>query len=188
MVCLFFVHYKKVDYDLHSPEGMLLPGNEPFSMPGACSNMGLPDDTVFLLMGNFISPAYIFPHTVIRVFGEKTLVIDRNKDGSVAISMRVLSKDGRVIAIIEKNRFIVNQNNILKMAREDKSSLSVLDQYGRQVLSVCYLNPKAIRLYLELELGYQGMRLAFPGDTSVASLCFDPKASKGADFDIPPPP
>ena len=186
--CLWFVHYKKVDHDLHSLEGTLLPGNEPFTIPAACSKMGLPDDTVFLFMGNFISPAYIFPHTVLRVFGEKALVIDRNTDGSVAISLRVLSRDGRVIAKIEKNRFIVNQNNILKMRREDKSSLSVLDEYGRQVLSIRYLSPKAIKLYVELELGYQGTRLAFPGDTRVASLCFDPKASKGADFDIPPPP
>ena len=54
--------------------------------------------------------------------------------------------DGRIIAEIKDDKFVVNQNNYLEMEQKNKSNLVIRDQYGRTVLDVTYINPTAVKI------------------------------------------
>jgi hypothetical protein len=58
----------------------------------------------------------------------------------------IRSSDGKIIARLDGNGFVVNEHNSLAMKRVDLSSLIVEDEYGREVLNARYLNPHAFRL------------------------------------------
>jgi hypothetical protein len=67
-------------------------------------------------------------------------------DGSLGIIASFTSQDGRIIAAIKDNQWIVNPNNILNKENEDLSSLKVTDQTGETVLNVRYSNPSVIEV------------------------------------------
>jgi hypothetical protein len=54
---------------------------------------------------------------------------------------------GTVIAVIEQNRFRINQNNIFYAERPNKSELSVYDQHNDQIINVKYLNAREISIF-----------------------------------------
>ncbi|PYV15688.1 MAG: hypothetical protein DMG21_14285 [Acidobacteria bacterium] len=99
-----------------------------------------------LFMGNSVVKARTFPHSVVGVDGKDVIALDKKRDGSIALTIDVWSSDGKIVARIEKNEFVVNQNNILRMNRPDLSSLIVEDQMGKQVLNARYLNPRAFKI------------------------------------------
>lgn len=88
-----------------------------------------------------------FPHTVIEVEHDKVktpvLSLARSQSGVITVLLDMRSKDGRIIARMDKDGFVVNRNNFLEM-KKDKSSLKIIDEYGSEVLKVRYLNPSAI--------------------------------------------
>src|SRR5438128_1396743 len=84
-----------------------------------------------------------FPHVIISAEGEPRLVINRQPDGSIGLDAKVVSSDGRIIAEIKNNEFIINPNNYLQKQRNSHSALAVRDQYGQTVLDARYLNRSA---------------------------------------------
>jgi hypothetical protein len=89
-----------------------------------------------------------FPHTIIEVDNTPRLVVDRGADKSISISLNILGSDNKIIVELNKNQFTVSPHNYFKMVRKDRSSLTVFDDYNKEVLSVRYLNPKAIWIML----------------------------------------
>lgn len=129
--------------------GVLEPGNEP-TPPNHCS-INVPRGAIRLMID--YGPKYLLGVDVVQVFpkvivahqsGEPILSMDRNETtGNVALLYDLKSADGKIIARLDENGFVVNRNNVLAI-KEDKHSLVVTDVYGKEVLYVRYLNPTAI--------------------------------------------
>jgi hypothetical protein len=126
--------------------GRLVPANDP-ETPNLCN---LVDDELGLYFGNMQVKASRFPLTLIKTANKPTVVIDRKRDNSLNLSLDVRSTDGRIIARLEGNVFLINQNNYLSMRRRDRSSLSVTDQHGTEVLYARYLNKRTFKLSAHL--------------------------------------
>lgn len=125
-----------------SLSGFLTPADEP-TPENPCSPH-VPPDAMLLLIGNSASYTTHFPHTVIRIKGENVLTVD-NEGGRIAVSAKVFSRDGRIVAEIKRNQFFVNPNNYFRIESPDVHSLIVYDQEDRAVLNVRYLNPHTIQ-------------------------------------------
>lgn len=77
------------------------------------------------------------------------LVLDKNNDGFIAVSMDIFDSDDnpKIIAKIEKNQFTINRNNFFRFKlSDDKSRLTVEDQHDITVLDIHYLNKSAIQI------------------------------------------
>jgi hypothetical protein len=172
---LLLVEWIGKQKELSSLHGWLYPANEILPQ----NPCGVPSkDSLIIMLGGITSESNKFPHTVLEVKGEKKIILDRNPNGSLAISLDVLSEDGRIITKVNKGEFIVNQNNYLSMKRTDRSSLQILDQYGAEVLSMRYFNPQAI--WINAYLRYPGMapiimsggKTVMGHGTTISESCF----------------
>ena len=93
--------------------GVLVPGNE--STPSnPCNN--IPSNAIILLFGNSAAYTTKFPHTVIQVGKQNLLTIDK-QDEKITISAKFFSKDGRIVAELERNKFYINPNNYFRKDR-----------------------------------------------------------------------
>jgi hypothetical protein len=137
---------KSVERELSLLHGTLAPANDP-DPPNSCN---LVNDELGLYFGNMQVKASRFPLTVIKIADKPAVVMDRNADHSLSLSLDVRSADGRIIAKLERNVLTVNQNNFLSMERKDRSTLSVTDQNGMEVLHARYLNRHAFKLSAHL--------------------------------------
>lgn len=139
--CLSWVNAEMVGYELRSLRGSLIPANDPLP-PNSCGE--IPEGALVLFLGGVTSYTTRFPHTVIEINDSPRLIIDRDQNANVSVSVDIFGSDGKIIAELKKNEFIVNENNHFKIERRDRSSLSVYDSFKNEVLSVRYLNKKAI--------------------------------------------
>jgi len=164
-----FDHQEQV---MESLGGQLIPAGDP-TPPNPCRNVR--PRVTFIKVGNRNNFSYTsqFPHTVIRSkrYGD-VLSINRSKDNSLRIRLDMRSADGKIIARLNDDGFILNRNNYLE-ARRDASSLIVIDQYGAEVLNLRYLNPNAISV--------SGGGMDFP--SFINGSCSGD--SGGVDIDIP---
>jgi hypothetical protein len=138
-----FVNSKREARELSLLYGILVPANDPFP-PNSCGNIDQNHIAIFL--GSQISVTSVFPHKIVEVERVPRVVVDRDKNGRLILIVDILSEDGKVIARLDRDGFVVNQNNFLRMKRDDRSSLSVEDQYGHLVLKARYLNSRALSL------------------------------------------
>jgi len=171
ILSVYFVHWIDKKHELSLYRGLLYPASDPFPSTSTCNNALSANGLFVFFSPNFVGGGDRFPHTILRVKGKDILSLDRRPDGGVGISLDVFGQDGKIIAKIEKGRHVVNQNNILEMVRSDKSSLSVLDQTGTQVLSIRYFNPQAI--WVDAVLYYPGYpyRIVLNGSGLEATNC-----------------
>jgi len=130
--------------ELQQLKGKLYPANDP--MPNhRCGPIEPNDLVIFIGSNTFI--AHKFPQTILEIKGKKILAVDKGVDGSVVVSLDVLSRDGRIIARLRDGEFIINPQNYLDaIPRKDRSSLTVTDQNGTQVLDMRYINSQAIKI------------------------------------------
>jgi hypothetical protein len=143
-----------VELRLASFENALEPANDPTPALPCNNGLPLPPDAIALYFGNsrLSTPEFRFPWPVLypqdRRLRKKhpIITLEKDKAGRIAIDFDVLSADHKIIARIERNRFVINGNNILTKQRPDCSTLIVVDQYGNEVLNIRYLNPHSIHL------------------------------------------
>jgi hypothetical protein len=148
----YWVQYTQEKYELSLLKGRLYPANDP--MPAhACGHID--KDEVVIFLGSNIVVTRQFPHAILIVDGKSRLEVNRDDDGSIAISLDVLSDDGKVVARILNGQFTINQNNALDLTRKDRNSLEVVDQSGTQVLSMRYINPQV--MWIDAVLHYPGI-------------------------------
>jgi hypothetical protein len=133
-----------------SLNGSLLPSNEP--TPAIACRGSVPSDGVVLLLGDESrhngAVVTAFPHVVLALERkDKTITpmvsLNRDPKGMLTVLLDIRSQDGRIIARMNEDGFVVNRNNYLEM-KKDKSSLEIIDEYGNEVLKVHYINPHAI--------------------------------------------
>jgi hypothetical protein len=124
--------------------GLLLPGSEAKS--DAKFRKSYPDGTLFIIIGNSIAHATMFPHTVIEVAGTPVVQIVKSKMG-IGINSKLFSEDRRIIAELRGNQFFLNPNNYFKIDRPNKHVLIVFDQMDEEVLHVDFIDPFTISLF-----------------------------------------
>jgi CarboxypepD_reg-like domain len=150
-------------------QGKLLPSDEP-TPPNSCTNLaadrtlGLVGDGTLILMGFATSYVDRFPHTVLMVDDQPRLVVHKESDGAVWLSLDIFGADGKIIASLDEDGFTVRPGSYFKLTKKDKSSLRIVDEYNEEVLNVRYVNPHAI--WLNALLRYPGSnRLTLKGST-----------------------
>ncbi len=136
----WITHAPFVESEVH---GLLLPANE--EAPGN-NCPGVPSNAVLLLLGKMPVYATSFPHRVISVDKDEVLLSIDKKGKGIAVSARLFSDDGKIVAEIDRNEFFLNPSNYFRRDRPDKSSLIVYDLRGERVLDVRYLNERAVRI------------------------------------------
>jgi hypothetical protein len=101
------------------------------------------------------------------------LSIKRNSADSIAVIFDLRSPDGKIIARMDSNGYVVNRNNTLEIQKNDHE-LKVIDLFGQEVLDVKYLNRHALSI--------QGQALNFPMLTMFKRSCF---GGNGTAFKVP---
>jgi hypothetical protein len=126
--------------------GKLVPGND----PTPANNCPAPQaGEIVLMLGNegqhnaaLVSQ---FPHVVL-LSNSRGPIVSLERDGNlIAVLLDMRSDDGKIIARLDSNGWVVNRNNVLS-SNKDTHSLEVLDEYGSEVLLIRYLNPQAISI------------------------------------------
>ncbi len=182
-----FIRFVDFQKQIEAADGWLVPGSAP-SPPDTCS---YPPDSFVFHFGDSEVLIDSFPHTVIQTIGGPRLVVDRDNHNRLALTLDVYGQDGRLVGRIEKNRFLVNQNNVLSIERESLSDLKLVDQYGRQALNVRYLNPQSMVLTALLfypdsppiSIGAAGTQI---GRETLNRACIDSRAVRFGDiFPLP---
>lgn len=140
-VPIYLIHRNQMEKELHSLHGFLIPDSDP--MPNGCAPAG---DQITMYLGARAVRTAHFPLTVVRVRNSSVLVVNRTGEGNLGISLEIKSVDGKIVAKVDDNEFVINQNNYFDMKRPDRSSLTVLDQYGAEVLNARYMNVRAFSL------------------------------------------
>lgn len=122
--------------------GLLIPANDA-DPPNPCPD--IPPQAMRIFLGNSASWTSETHHTVLQIAGQPIISLRRTDQG-LSVSSKVFSADGRIVAELIDNRFHINPNNYFRTERPDKHSLLVFDQQARQVLTVRYLNPLAVKV------------------------------------------
>jgi hypothetical protein len=148
--CVYSVHHLQLARELEQSEDWLYPASDP--EPTCSSQFPLPDNAIALYLGNsrLVAGKNISMWPVLipqdRRIGVPILVVEQDSRGGVALDIDVRGEDGRIVARISRNFFVLNRNNMLTKQRPDRSTLIVIDQSGNEVLNVRYLNRKSIHL------------------------------------------
>lgn len=129
--------------ELMMTSGIITPDNQP-TPPNPCQRLSIPDNAILLLFGNSASFTTKVPHTVIQVANKPILVINKH-DNTMTLSGKFFSKDGRIIAELRDNKFVVNLNNYFRIVRPNYHKLIVYDQEGNEALNVTFINPSVIK-------------------------------------------
>lgn len=169
LIFAIFMHYGvKIEAAkrLSTFTGTLVPANDPF-IP-ACN--GATDGEAILLAGTAAYKFARWPATVLTVRGQKRIVLDRNKGGTITLTADVYSPDGKILASVLKNSFNVNRNNIFRMERPDDSTLKIIDQWNETALSIRYLNSKELQFDAKLYYPGTGYVTAFD---RIQMMCID---------------
>lgn len=155
---LLWVRTEGNKYELSLWEGRLYPDNEP--IPSIHCPL-VDDDTLLLFLGsNGIAFTKVFPRPVIRVRGVDILTIDKNDDGSLAVSAIIKREDGKILAEIKGGEFILAQGHIFKKERPSLSQLRVTDEFGDVVLDLKFFNPRAMWItFKSYGFVFQGSKL-----------------------------
>jgi len=143
---IFMFTYYGIPVSTGHPEnklGVLLPGKDP-SPKSPCHDISASAFAMFY--GDSASYATSFPYTVLKVKGEPKIVLLKNADGGIAITMDVFDKEEDIVAQIINNEFTVNPQKTFEI-KSDKSHLPVIVvRHKQEVFSITYLNPNAIKI------------------------------------------
>lgn len=121
--------------------GLLSPADEP-TPENTCRQ--IPSGAMLVLLGNSASYGTHFPQTIIKIGDDRMLTLDK-VGGQISISAKLFSRDGRIVAEIEKNQFFINPNNYFRKELPDEHSLVIFDQEDVKVLDVRFINPSTVR-------------------------------------------
>jgi hypothetical protein len=135
----YLIEGYRIDRVLAANHGWLAPAGDrtPFD------NLQIIEDRSVLWLGSMPVATRLFPKAIIAIDGQTVLSVNKI-NGNIAISANINSKDGRVIAVLKDNEFIVNPNNILRKENPDFSTMTIYDQYNDVVLSIRNLNSRVI--------------------------------------------
>lgn len=187
LVLCYFFRPDAVAIDLSKNEGVLIPAHEP--MPELARRCRLPENALAVFIGSNLSWSTRFPHTVIEMGNEPMLVIDRDGNRNLKVTvLRIFDDRDDIIARIDADGFWVQ--NTLRKKRPDQSTLIVYDHNDNEVLKLRYINNRAITVegvfrhatikphYLEVT---PSAAIQMPNHNQISDLCF---GEMGADISL----
>lgn len=149
----YFVHSRQEAYELSQQEGILYPADDP--MPAhPCGT--LKNEQIVIFMGSNVSAPDSFPHTALRVMGKDRIIVNREQDGAIRVSLEIFDVRGILVAQIANGKFKVARQHLWDARRNDRSTLEIFDFQNNQVLKIRYLNSHAI--WIEGVLRYPEVR------------------------------
>jgi hypothetical protein len=152
--------------ELSRLEGRLYPANEP-APQNPCQESVKGDDLVVLLGADTVL-ADRFPVSILNVEGIDRLMLDRQGDGSIAVSLDILRDDGGVLIKIANGEFVIPESSLYKQ-RKDRNTLQVTDPSRTQVLIMRFINART--LLIDAVLRYPGLEnpIIFSGSDSASA-------------------
>jgi hypothetical protein len=147
--------------------GRLLPSAE-VTPPNACTEslashlLPVGADPVTIIYGKNAAAVTTFPHTILGVDDKSLLSVDRLASGSLALFLEIQDTFNRVIVRLDKNGFIVNNNYSFYLLRPDKSTVTIDNQFGEQVLNARFLNPRTFVVSGTIEYGNSKISIDSP--------------------------
>jgi hypothetical protein len=143
ILAALYVRSLQIEFELQALEGWLYPANESIESP--CP-LNQPNDLV-LMSGTNAYAADKFPYNALTVNCDRVMLIDKDVNGRVGLTLSVLDQDGRVVVDIEKGHFKVNKNNYFAIDRHhSRSTLSVIDQFKHEVLYLHLANKNVLQM------------------------------------------
>ena len=101
LTCFAGVHSVQERYELKSLRGWLLPADDPDPSPDICSSPFTAKLPLRIHLGKFEMFASAFPYTVLAVNGQKAIILNRDEQGRIAVSMEIRDKDGKVVVYLK---------------------------------------------------------------------------------------
>jgi hypothetical protein len=121
--------------------GKLIPASDP--SPSTNPSCGVkPDDTV-VFVGDEAYIASSFPHTVLRVNGDRVIAIDKLATGALVLTINIKAADGRIIMRLDEHGPLIPVVGLF-MLRPDPSTLVIEDQFGNDLLNIATFLPDQI--------------------------------------------
>ena len=124
-----------------SLSGTLVAGSGPIP-PNPCQILA--KDGIVVVIGTVGFVATEFPHYVLTVDRVPVIKLEEVKPGVIAPVMDVRDKDGRIVARLEKNGYVIG--NHLAVQRPHPSTLIVLDEYGDEAINIQFANEHVIKI------------------------------------------
>lgn len=124
--------------------GFLMPSNEsdPYHM---CDQ--IPSDAIKVFMGSNVAWTDKRDELTIFRLGNMDIVTVKITPRGVYLSATIFREDGRIVAKIVNNQFMINPNNYFELLRPNRHEMTILDKYAQKVLFVRYINEKTF--YIE---------------------------------------
>lgn len=148
--------------ELQSLKGVLYPANDKTPL-NPCHKMRPSESETYavLILGSNAVPIKSFPHTVLEAFSrtrgrERVISIDRDESGRLYLMLDVKSADGKLVVRMNREGFAIGRNAIFEMQRPDRSTVSVIDAFGKHVLYCRYHNTGAISITGEVSIPGSG--------------------------------
>ena len=121
----------------------ITPANDPITADPSCP---VPETNLTVLLGEHGSVGSCsFAHCVILAdpnpdaVNKEILSVDR-KGNSMQVNAVVLDRNGKVIAVVDKNRAHANPTNAFDWRRPDAHTIDITDEYNRNVLHLKLAN------------------------------------------------
>ena len=103
------------------------------------------DSEMTVVIGNLAVSTAESSFVVLRLYDKDLIKISRVGTG-ISVSADVWNEEGKILVTIEDNKLRVNSKNTIPILRPDPHTLIVEDERKERVLSVRFLNPKAIKI------------------------------------------
>ncbi len=199
MAAVYVTFAEQRIYELSQYNGVLYPANDP-DPPLYCE--GIPASALKLVFGEGKGDFTIIAegkHAWVIVAHhndppeDKVLLgIERQPDGTVSLTARIMGEDGKSIANIDNNTFEINRNKILDSLsppRTDLSTIILRDEYGNK-LKIRFMNKRSIsflgKLYYRpgeyVEADDKGFRVMPNNSSWKGRTCFILSNPEGAGF------
>ena len=163
---LHWIHSGQKAVELSQLQGRLYPANEP--TPQNPCQASVNDAHLVVLLGADAVLADKFPVSILNVEGTDRLALDREQDGSIAVSVDILKDDGGVLIKIAKGEFLTPQGPLYQQ-RKDRNTLQITDPSRTQLLIMRFINEKTI--VIDAVLRYPGLEnpIIFSGTDSATA-------------------
>jgi hypothetical protein len=125
--------------------GWLLPASDD-TPHNSCGMIGIGKDQLLVIAGsNAIVNRGTQKFRALTVGSCPVISFDRNQEGS-AIDADVFDESGILVARVESNEFHLVPGKYSYGNRPDRSTLTVFDREGNELLAIRYLNPSTIQI------------------------------------------
>jgi hypothetical protein len=128
--------------------GVLSPANDPTPVH-ICDNV--PPDASVVWVGANEDIVTSYPYRLLAAGNDQLMTLNKDKRDNLLLTVTIRGDNAKILAQFEDGVFTVNEH--VAHFRHDDNTLSVDDEYGRNVLDVRYMNPRVIRIYGRFQTG-----------------------------------